>query len=206
MGPQIELLERLVIAIEGCPWWSDYDIAWTFYCQSNYMNKRLAQLLQRIKSTKVFIGFDGVNDEIQKTNGLGTSKKNHLSAARICGEHGIQIQAASVVGLKGETPGSLEESYQFFKELKQYDGLVERINSAIFFIIPGTLAWAMLAEKEPQIREMDLLHTTELRDMWIEHFCPDVNLAMLEDYANKIDALSPGPHASMGYKSLLLGK
>ncbi|MDP2683566.1 MAG: cobalamin-dependent protein [bacterium] len=201
IGPQADLLERLANAIEASQWWNDYDMLWTFYCQSSYLNERIAKLLKKVGATRVFIGFDGVNDSIQRINGLGTSKKTHLRAVGLCLKYGIQIQAASVVGLRGETPESLEELYQFFKELRQHEGLLERINSAIFFIIPNTPAYYLLIAKEPHIKNMDLLPTNEIRALWLKHFCPEVNIEMLEDYANKIDALSPGPHASMGFRS-----
>lgn len=204
IGPQVKLLEQLAQAIECCPWWKNYNISWLFYCQSSYLNEKTAQLLKRVGTSKIFIGFDSVNDRIQRINGLGTSKKTHLRAVQLCLKYGIKIQAASVVGLMGETPETLEELYQFFKEICQYPGLIDRVNSAIFFIIPNTPAYYMLVEKEPHIKDLDLLPTSEIRRLWIKHFCPEVNLSVLEEYANKIDALSPKTHASMGYESSLL--
>lgn len=139
-------------------------------------------------------------------NGLGTSKKAHLEAIRLCLKYDFKIQAASVVGLWGETLETLEELYQFFKEFCLYPGLTDRINSAIFFVIPNTPAYYMLIEKEPYIKYLDLLPTGEIRRLWIKYFCPEVTLTILEEYANKIDALSPNAHASMGYESLLFKK
>lgn len=201
VGPQVGLLEKLTTAIETCPWWNNYEISWTFYCQSSYLNERMARLLKRVGATRVFIGFDGVNDHIQRINGLGTSRKSHLKAVEFCLKYGLQIQAASVVGLKGETPESLEELYQFFKKFRQHEGLLDRINSAIIFIVPNTPAYYWLLEKEPQIKNMDLLPTNQIRVLWLKHFCPNVNMDILEEYANKIDSLSPGAHASMGFRS-----
>lgn len=202
IGPQKALAKSLAEAVAGCSWWEDYRITWTFYCQSSYLDHELAAALKAIGTSHLYIGFDGANDEVQKLNGLGTNMRSHRKAVELCWEYGIKIQAGSVVGLAGETPGSLSELYSFFAELRER-GVLERINSAILFVIPGTPAYEMLAQKEPQIREWDLLPTTEVRALWVKHFCPKVSLGLLQEYADRIDALSPGPHASMGYESRL---
>ncbi len=203
IGPQLPLVQSLAQAIEQYNWWQDYDISWTFYCQSSYLNEPLALLLKRIGTSHLYIGYDGANDEVQRLNGLGTTLKSHYKATELCQKYGILIQAGSVVGLQGETPETLEELYNFFLDLTNKN-VLERINSAVLFIIPGTPAYEMLAAKEPQIRGEDLLKTNEIRELWIKHFCSQVNLELLQDYADKIDALSPGPHASMGFESALL--
>jgi len=199
IGPQGKLVADLVQEIEKCRWWKDYDFSWTFYCQSSYLSERLAENLARIGTDCLFIGFDSINDEVQKLNALGTSRLTHDKAVGLCQQYGIRIQAASVVGLIGENPESLEENYQYYRGLLE-KGVLERINSAILFIIPGTAAYEMLAEKEPLIRELDLLPTEEIRRLWIKHFCPTITHELLREYTEKIDALSPGPHAKMGYE------
>lgn len=200
IGPQIELVRELAVAIRRCAWWCDYRFSWTFYCQSSYLNEELASLLSQIGTTHLYIGFDGANDAVQKRNALGTSRRTHEQAVSLCLKRGIKIQAGSVVGLAGETPTTLEEMYQFLRGLAER-GVLERVNSAVLFIIPGTAAYEMLCQKEPQIRPLDLLPTTELRGLWIKHFCPAVTPELLREYAAKIDALSPGPHAQMGYQA-----
>ena len=200
IGPQGKLVADLVQEIEKCPWWKDYHFSWTFYCQSSYLSKELAENLARIGTDCLFIGFDSINDEVQKLNALGTSRLTHDRAVALCRQHGIRIQAASVLGLIGENPESLEENYQYYRGLLE-QGVLERINSAILFIIPGTAAYEMLVDREPWIGKLDLLPTDEVRRAWIKHFCPHVNLDLLREYAEKIDDLSPGPHASMGYES-----
>jgi len=198
---QVQLFEELADAIAACPWWSDYVFEWTFYCQSSYLNERLAHLLKRVGATHLYIGFDGVNNAVQRMNGLGTSRATHERAVELCLKHGFKIQAGSVVGLMGDTPDSLEELYQFFCRLLAHPGLLDRINSAILFVIPHTPAYQLLCSREPHLAELDLLPTTAVRKLWIKHFCPRVSLELLEEYANRIDELSPGQHASMGFRS-----
>jgi anaerobic magnesium-protoporphyrin IX monomethyl ester cyclase len=205
IGPQLPLVESLAQAIEQCTWWNDFRFSWTFYCQSSYLNDRLATALKRVGTTHLYIGFDGMNDQIQMLNGLGTNRRSHERAVELCQKYGFMIQAGSVVGLMGETPETLEEMYQFCLELSR-SNMLERINSAVMFVIPGTPAYNLLVAREPQLKDLDLLPTTEIRELWIKHFCPRVSLELLQEYANKIDTLSPGPHASMGYKSLIFKK
>jgi radical SAM superfamily enzyme YgiQ (UPF0313 family) len=198
IGQHFKLAKSLADEIEKCRWWKDYKISWTFYCQSSFASQKLLGQLKRIGTTEIFIGFDGVNDEVQKANGLGTNKKNHLRAVDLCLKNGIKIQAASIVGLIGETPKTLVEQYSFFKELSKLD-IIERINSAVIIVTPGSPAYEMLSKKEPWIQEQDFVPAETLQELWIKHFCPEVDLSLLKAYANRIDSLSPGPHACMGY-------
>jgi len=199
IGWQGQLIKNLRDAIEKCPWWNNYNITWTFYCSSSSLTKSLEANLRAIGTSHLFIGFDSADDTVQEMNYLGTSCKIHKKAVELCLTHGIKIQAGSVVGLLGETPETLETNLRFYQWLIN-TGAVERINSAILFIIPGSSAYEKLAIVEPQIRELDLFRTNEIRNLWIKHFCPTVSLKMLQKYAGRIDELSPGPHASMGYE------
>ncbi|NIA18359.1 MAG: hypothetical protein GWO79_00560 [Actinobacteria bacterium] len=198
IGPQKKLVKSLANEIEKCLWWKEYDFSWTFYCQSSFLTEELAVSLKRTGTSDLFIGFDGINDHIQKLNGLGTNLKTHERAVKICDKHEIKLQASSVVGLIGETPKTLHEQYQFFKELAD-KGILERINSGVIAIVPGSLSYQMLIEKEPWLKERDFFPVLEMQKLWIKHFCPKVNPLILKDYAVKIDRLSPGPHGSIGY-------
>jgi len=198
IGQHFKLVELLAEEIEKCPWWNDYKISWTFYCQSSFVSQKLLDQLKRIGTTEIFIGFDGVNDEVQKASGLGTNKKNHWRAVDLCLKNGVKIQAASIVGLIGETPGTLEEQFIFFKKLSELN-ILERINSALIIIVAGSPAYEMLSEKENWIKNEDFVPVIELQKLWIKHFCPKVEFNLLREYARRINELSPGPRASMGY-------
>lgn len=206
IGTQINLLKDLETQISKSSEWDDYNISWTFYSQSSRITAKTIKLLSAIGTKYLYIGFDSVDDEIQRLNGLGTSKKNHYQAATLCKEYGIKIQAGFVLGCIGESIYSINETLAFAEELAN-DGLLERINSAVLFIIPGSPAYEMLCKKEPWIKELDVLDTEELQYYWVKHFCSDlakdprIGIGLLKDAANNLDELSPGPHASMGYVS-----
>lgn len=211
VGTQIDLLEDLKDQISKSSIWHDYNIIWTFYSQSSRITIKTLELLTSIGVENLYIGFDSVDDEIQRLNGLGTSRKNHYKAATLCKKYGVKIQAGFVLGCIGETTKSINESIEFAEELAS-NGLLERINAAVLFIIPGSPAYDKLCEREPWIKELDVLDTEELQYYWVKHFCPElaqdskIGIDLLKNSADYLDELSPGPHASMGYisKKLLI--
>lgn len=206
VGSQRSMLKELAAAIDRSVEWAQYRIGWTFYCQSSRLSPELAELLVRIGTQNVFIGFDSADDQIQKLNGLGTSLKSHWRAVELCKASGLKIQAGFVLGCAGETEDSLRNTLGFAEQLSAC-GILERINSAILVIIPGSPAYGALSEREPRIRDLDEFSTTDLQCLWVKHFCPklgsgaDDALERLQRAANRLDELSPGPHASMGFVS-----
>jgi hypothetical protein len=206
VGTQQVMLNELAATIERSDEWSQYRIGWTFYAQSSRVSQELVKLLLRVGTRNLYIGFDSADDEVQRLNGLGTSLAAHRRAVRLCHDHGMRIQAGFVLGCGGETQQSLENTLWFAEELAA-QGVLERNNLAILFIIPGSPAYALLCEREPWIMALDDLPTEELQWQWIRHFCPQLGknpsdgLAILRRAANRLDELSPGPHASMGFIS-----
>ncbi len=206
VGTQQALLRDLAIAIKESEEWRSYRIGWTFYTQSSRVSPDLVDLLRRVGTRNLYVGFDSADDEIQRLNGLGTSLTAHRRAVRLCQDAGIRIQAGFVLGCAGETPRSVENTVRFAEELAE-QGVLERVNSAILFVIPGSPAYSRLCEREPWIAALDDLPTDEIQSHWIRHFCPDLGadtaerLRILQWAANRLDELSPGPHASMGFIS-----
>lgn len=206
VGTQQVMLNDLASATERSDEWRQYRIGWTFYAQSSRVSPELVKLLVRVGTRNLYIGFDSADDEVQRLNGLGTSVGAHRRAVHLCYERGIKIQAGFVLGCAGETQRSLDNTLRFAEELAR-KGVLERINSAVLFIIPGSPAYSLLCEREPWIRSLDELPTEELQWLWIRHFCPNLGrspadaLEALRRAANHLDRLSPGPHASMGFVS-----
>ena len=200
------MLSDLARAIEQEPRWKEYCIDWTFYMQSSLVTEKTADLLLAVGAKRLFIGFDSVDDEVQRLNGLGTNMRAHKRAVSICQSRGLRIHGGFVLGCAGETRESIDKSIRFAAEIAA-TGTLERVNSAVLVVMPGAPAYELLCEKEPWIRELDLLDTEEIRWHWLRHFCP--NLAgspteareILQQAADRLDELCPGAHASMGYIS-----
>lgn len=206
VGTQKEMLKSLAMAIEHSELWHQYRIGWTFYSQSSRISKELCEVLKGIGTRNLYIGFDSVNDNVQRINGLGTSIKSHLRAVSLCREYDIKIQAGFVLGCAGENEQTLEQTLRFTEYLSSIK-VLERIAAGILFVIPGSPAYSVLCEKEPWIKALDDLPTEEIHLHWIRHFCPHLGInpldgfKKLQQFANRIDDLSPGPHASMGFIS-----
>lgn len=206
VGTQHAMLRNLALTIERSNNWNKYHIGWTFYAQSSRVSPELVDLLSRVGTRNLYIGFDTADNRVQRLNGLGTSIATHRRAVRLCQASSIRVQAGFVLGCAGETQASLENTLRFAEELSS-QGVLERINSAILFVIPGSSAYSLLCDREPWIRDLDVLPTEELQWQWVRHFCPQLGknpsdgLAILRRIANRLDDLSDGPHASMGYNS-----
>lgn len=206
VGTQKNMLKELASVIKRSEKWHQYEIGWTFYTQSSRISRDLCELLKRIGTRNLYIGFDSTDDIVQRINGLGTSIKSHRRAVSLCQEYDIKIQAGFVLGCAGETDQSLERTLKFAEELASMD-VLERIAAGILFIIPGSPAYSLLCEKEPRIKALDDLPTEEIQLQWIRHFCPLLGSNSLDGFdilhrvANQLDDLSPGPHASMGFMS-----
>ena len=209
VGTQSAMLTELADTIETSRTWRQFDIGWTFYCQSTRLTERAATLLARVGARNLYIGFDSADDRVQRINGLGTSIRSHEKAVEIACRFKMGIQAGFVLGCAGETSESLERTVAFAERLNTL-GALERTNSAILIVMPGAPAYYALCTREPWIRDLDLLPTREIQLLWLKHFCPDLGaspedgMALLEAAANRIDQLSPGPHASMGFVSKVL--
>jgi radical SAM superfamily enzyme YgiQ (UPF0313 family) len=206
VGTQLAMLADLASTVKLSDEWNQYQIGWTFYAQSSRVSVELLELLKEIRTWNLYIGFDSADDRVQRLNGLGTSISGHRRSVDLCLKYRIKIQAGFVLGCGGETQQSLDNTLRFADEIAS-KGALERINSAVLVIVPGSPAYQLLCEKEPWIRDLDELPTEELQWYWIRHFCPSLAnspsdaLAILRQAANRLDELSPGPHASMGFIS-----
>ena len=206
VGYHRNMISAIANAIAREPRWSEYDIEWTFYMQSSLLTEKMADILLSIGTKRLFIGFDSVDDRVQRLNGLGTNLSSHQHAVNVCRDSGLKIHGGFVLGCAGETVFSVEKSIGFAEEAAAA-GVLERINAAIMVIMPGAPAYNLLCRKEPWVRELDLLDTEEIRWYWLRHFCPDLKATptqsrrFLQDAADRLDDLCAGAHASMGFVS-----
>ena len=189
---EIETLEALANFQPYIDLQNSYNLNWIFYVQSLYGSERLFKVLRQLNTKYIYVGFDAVNDNVQKLNALGTSKQTHWKTVKLAKKYGIKIQAGFVLGLAGETTESLEEMLSFAKELVE-ENVLQRIIPSIVFIIPGSKAYNELAKKFPHIDETDYIPYNELQKLWFDSFTflgSDAN-EILSSYAQKLAELSP---------------
>ncbi|MDO8537672.1 MAG: radical SAM protein, partial [archaeon] len=166
---EIETLENLSNFQPYIDLQNFYNLSWIFYVQSLYGSERLFKVLKQLNTKHIYVGFDAVNDNVQKLNALGTSKQTHWNTVKLAKKYGIKIQAGFVLGLAGETIESLEEMLSFAKELTE-ENVLQRIIPSIVFIIPTSNAYKELVKKFPHINETDYIPYNELQKLWFDSF------------------------------------
>lgn len=189
-APEIEMLERLATYEPLRKLYGEYDLGWIFYVQSLYANERSFTALKKLNTRVIYIGFDSVNDEVQKLNMKGTTKGIHEKAIDLARKYGILVQAGFVLGLAGETEESLKENLDFVRANLD---IMERVISSVVFIIPGSPAYRKLIEKFPFLEESDYIPYQVLQRYWLDTFArlgPDGE-RILSTYARQLGEMSP---------------
>jgi len=181
-----------------------FDLQWSMYAQSSWISARLIDIFKKLKVFELYVGFDSVDDEVQRRNGLGTTREGHLRAARLLQDAGIRIQAGFVLGCAGETPSTLEATVAFALELAGL-GNVDLYHASPLVVLPGSPAFRMLCEKVPSLKHTDFLDTVKLQREWIAHFCPRLgspatSLDLLERTASTISGMGRIASSFGGWK------
>jgi radical SAM superfamily enzyme YgiQ (UPF0313 family) len=158
------------------------------YGQSTFITPKLMETLKKLRVFELYIGFDSANDEIQRQNGLGTSRAAHVRAASLLQEAGIRIHAGFVLGCVGESPDSLQETVDFARQLSEL-GNTDMYHASPLVVLPGSPAFWMLRERVPQLAETDFLDTADIQRQWIRYFCPK-----LGDPQSALDLLQRTAH------------
>jgi radical SAM superfamily enzyme YgiQ (UPF0313 family) len=148
-----------------------FDLSWSVYAQSSFVTPRLVEVFLRLGVAEVYIGFDAVDDGIQKLNGLGTSRATHSRAATLLSRAGIRVQAGFVLGCEGESPETLESTLQFCRELRSL-GNVQLFHASPLVVLAGSRAFERLREEVPELMGTDYVDPEELQLEWLSRFCP----------------------------------
>lgn len=197
-------LHELAEALHSDAFLRRFDIRWSMYAQSSRVSPRVVEAFRKLKVHEVYVGFDSVDDEVQKLNGLGTSRTAHIRAARRLQDAGIRIHGGFVLGCAGESSVTLQATLDFAEELVAL-GNVDMYHASPLVVLPGSPAFRMLSEVEPSIKKTDFLDTRSLQLLWLKHFCPELGdpgsaLHDLEEMAGKITALGRIPSSFGGWR------
>jgi len=150
-----------------------------------------------------FVGVETINKEILKRAGKRHSKTDVENALKVLNKFKIQPQIAFIYGLPGETPETLEESYQFAKyALQKYPKTILCVSHAI--PIAGTeLFNNLLANKD--IRDKyngdltgDSFDYKQLARLQTEHFT-SVTFEEIRHYIAKTKSLSKEKSPGFGF-------
>jgi radical SAM superfamily enzyme YgiQ (UPF0313 family) len=142
----------------------------------------------------VYIGYESNSNRQLRAMRKGTSASLNLRATELFAKYGITIFAGYVLGSRGETIESLEETYSFAKRICDIAD-VKMSGGSPLAVLPGSKDWYDLIELEPKYKEMDLIDFEQVELDWLKHFCkelgsPEEAATTIIDYCKKINKLS----------------
>ncbi|XOU94443.1 MAG: B12-binding domain-containing radical SAM protein [Candidatus Kerfeldbacteria bacterium] len=161
-------------------------VSWHIFSASQNIGSETVDLLRQLPVKHVFLGIETGDEHLAKTVGKGKwfSPSDCWRAARLLEQNSIKITPSFVLGLPGEDKWSMEDTYEFVRELKGDIGFDE-IFAACLVPLPGSPAFQMLLKKCPELHEQDMLDGEELTKLWFQHFC-DVDYETAREYVAKI--------------------
>jgi len=114
------------------------DMKWKFYVCADLVNEDFAESLKQLGTKEVQMGIETPNDNILKM----VNKKSRLSdinrAVALLDRKGIDIHAAFMYGLTGETPESAQRTYEFAKSLVSEHPNIKKITTSHAVPFVGT--------------------------------------------------------------------
>jgi len=134
----------------------------------------------------LFAGVESANDDILRKMNKKASVAQMREALQLIGKNDIPVFISFVLGERGETVKTLEQTLSFARQVSQQVEL--RIsNGSPMAILPGSPNFHRLAKRYPWLYKQDLFDLVELKKMWVQEFCPDLrNYYILEEYASLI--------------------
>jgi len=150
------------------------------------LDNEAMELLKQLNVRVLFAGVESANNEILKRMNKQITIEEMEKALRLVGHNGIPLFLSFVLGERGETRQTLEQSVSFARQVSQFAEL-KISNGSPMAILPGAPNFERLAKQNPWLRNQDLLDLNELKRMWVRAFCPDLpNYEILEEYASLI--------------------
>ncbi|MBW2966643.1 B12-binding domain-containing radical SAM protein [Candidatus Woesearchaeota archaeon] len=151
----------------------------------------------------IFVGVETVNENILQRAGKRHSKTDVENALKLLNNASIQVQIAIIYGLPGETPETLEETYQFTKDASQKYPKTTLCVSPAIPIVGTELFHNLLANKDVKERYKgdltgDYFDYKQLTRLQTEHFT-SVTFEDVRDYIAKTKLLVQEKSPSFGF-------
>jgi len=124
------------------------NIRFRIYASPEQINPDSVKTLKALNVASMFLGLETANEHILQRAGKKYSKTSVENALKFLNNANIQVQIPLIYGLPGETPETLEETYQFVKEtLQKYPRMAILVSPAM--PLAGTeLFSSLLANKD----------------------------------------------------------
>jgi radical SAM superfamily enzyme YgiQ (UPF0313 family) len=168
------------------------DIHYTNYVDAEDVDEETARLLAESGCVSVFVGMESGDSDMLKNMNKNSTLEQNLNAMEILQKYRIGVIAGVVVGVPGESKGSMQRTIDFLKKLTEYDNF-DRFEWGSLIPFPGSDANQMLREC-PDLRKKykdfgNRNYLIQLMCMtidWYKHYC-DVNFCDILEFQEKID-------------------
>jgi len=141
------------------------------WARSNQINEKTIGYLAKLNVHDVFLGTEsgdlGCLERMQK----GITPEDNVNAVKLLKEYGMKTFISFVLGLPGESKGSLDNTLRHMDELINV-GNIETMVSQVLKPLPGSTAFDMLVGKtEDKYEGVDVFDVEEIRRDWVRLFC-----------------------------------
>jgi len=165
------------------------DLSFSVYDNLSDINQDAFDFLKKLKVKMIFAAIESANNEILRKMNKQTTKEQMYKAIKLISKNNIPIFTSYVLGERGETRKTLDETLKFAQDIREISD-VRVSNGSPMAILPGSPNFERLVQKFPELKNQDLLDLTFLREIWTKHFCPDIyDYKIIEEYAEKIGKL-----------------
>ncbi|OGV56934.1 MAG: hypothetical protein A2X45_12765 [Lentisphaerae bacterium GWF2_50_93] len=163
------------------------------YSRVNNLSLENIGILKDLNTTEICLGFESGDPRILRNSRKGHHPEQQIQTARNLSSKGINIIAAFMVGLPGESRESLDSTLKQASRILEFSNVSELIIS-MTTPLPGSRSFEMLMERDEGFRrkyeDADVLDIPEIQGEWIGKFCETDYGAVLE-YADRMRNLSP---------------
>lgn len=170
------------------------DLTFEGYSNLSDMDLETIDLLKRLNVKMIFAAVESGDEGILKKMNKQSSVKEMKKAIRLIAKNNISLYSSYVLGERGETIKTLDNTLNFARWIYQ-TAQVEISNGSPMAILPGSPDYARLISLLPELKNKDLFDLKELKELWVKNFCPNLpNYEILEEYAEKIGRLGRLPN------------
>jgi radical SAM superfamily enzyme YgiQ (UPF0313 family) len=169
-------------------------LTFSVYSNLSDIDQETISLLKRLNVGMLFAAVESANDEILRRMNKRTTNMKMREAVKLIAKNNIPIYTSYVLGERGETIETLEETLNFAKDIRETAD-VRVSNGSPMVPLPGSPNFARLTQKFPELRNQDSIDLIHLKKLWAEYFCPDLpSYEILEEYAQEIGELGDIPN------------
>jgi radical SAM superfamily enzyme YgiQ (UPF0313 family) len=168
------------------------DTQLRFYASPKNLNEaKNVQLLKDLNVKEIFLGLETVNDELLQILKKDYTREDIIKALELLYEANIDVQIPFMYGIPSESNETLEENYQFAKEVIEKFPNIKKMLSGFIIPLIGTSLFEMVrnhkaikAEYPGNLDEDDILDYDLLVRLMIKYFTK-VSYEQVKDYIHK---------------------